>query len=127
MFQLVKDVEAYPDFLPWCKALNITAREDKEILADMVIGFKKIEERFTSRVFCDEKKLEIVVQYDKGPFKYLENRWQFKESKTGCSIFFYVKFSLKNFLLDVTLKPIFSQITRKMIYAFESRAKKIYE
>ena len=73
LFDLVSDVDDYPNFLPWCVALRVTSRDDNEIRADMVVGFKMLREKFTSRVTLTPKE-RIDVEYLDGPFRYLENR-----------------------------------------------------
>ncbi len=81
MFDLVADVESYPQFLPLCLALRVRRREEEQglstLIADMEVGYRAIRETFTSRVTCEPAKLEILVEYIDGPFRYLENRWRF--------------------------------------------------
>lgn len=126
MFALVKDVEAYPDFLPWCKALDITERKKEMFFAHMVVGFRKMTVNFTSRVFCHKEDLKIIALYEKGPFKHLQNEWKFIPHSQGCTIRFYVEFVFRNLLLDMTFKVVSMQVMKRMIQAFETRAEKIY-
>jgi|GEM_PF-49595 len=81
MFALVADIEHYPQFVPMCEALTIRTRQEKEdnvlLVADMTVGYKLIRESFTTQVYLQPALQRIDVHYVDGPFKYLENRWQF--------------------------------------------------
>lgn len=126
MFDLVAGVERYPDFLPWCKAARIRERSDRLIVADLVIGFKGITERFTSRVALDPSVPKIDVSYEDGPFKYLENKWVFEEAPDGCVVDFYVDFEFRSRLLQGLMGLVFTEAVRKMVHAFETRADDLY-
>src|SRR5271155_4713755 len=76
LFDLVADVERYPEFLPWCLGARIRERTSTTITADLLIGFKMVRERFTSRVVPDRPR-RIDVSYTDGPFRYLSNHWDF--------------------------------------------------
>ncbi|MGB1361485.1 MAG: type II toxin-antitoxin system RatA family toxin [Alphaproteobacteria bacterium] len=126
MYQLVKDIEKYPEFLPWCDGLRIKSQNDTEVVADMVVGFKSISEKFTSRVNFDEADKKIIVRYEDGPFKSLENNWRFEENDNGCLVHFDISFEFKSKLLDMVMSPVFEKIVGKMVSAFEQRAKDLY-
>ncbi len=128
MFDLVADVERYPEFLPWCNSCRIIRREsDTVFYADLVIGYKVISERFISKVTLEAPNL-VHVEYIKGPMKHLSNHWRFISDPDGsCEIDFYVDFAFKNFILQKLMGEFFSEIVRKMIGAFETRAKVLYE
>ena len=131
LFDLVADVEKYPEFLPWCRAARIRRRETDRVVADLVIGFKMFRERFTSDVRLDRPGLRIDVSYSDGPFKYLNNHWVF-EPATGpngeaqCVIDFYVDFAFRSRLLQKTISLLFNEAVRRMVAAFETRAGKLY-
>lgn len=126
MFDLVAGVEKYPEFLPWCISSVITKREGKAIYADLVIGYKRIREKFTSKVTLDRPN-EIHVEYLSGPMKYLSNHWRFiSEDDGGCTIDFYVDFEFKNALLRGLMGVFFNEIVRRMVAAFEARAERLY-
>ena len=76
MFDLVADVEHYPEFLPWCLAARIHARDDQSLKADLVVGSGPIRETFTSRVEL-HRPSKIIVHYDKGPLARMNNAWSF--------------------------------------------------
>jgi len=126
LYDLVSDVEKYPDFLPWCIALRVRSREVKMINADMIIGFKVFREKFTTRVTLNPSR-RIDVEYLDGPFKYLNNHWIFKPIDDGaCEIDFYVNFEFKSILLQKAIGAVFNEAVQKMINAFEARAHRIY-
>jgi coenzyme Q-binding protein COQ10 len=91
MFDLVSDIEKYPEFLPWCVGTRIRSREGDLVVADMIIGYKMFRERFTSRVTL-QRPDRIDVAYSEGPFKYLQNHWTFNPDGTGTTIDFFVDF-----------------------------------
>lgn len=125
LFDLVSDIEDYPNFLPWCVALRVTSHEDNVIKADMVVGFKMIREKFTSRVTLTPKE-RIDVEYLDGPFRYLENRWLFVDKDGGCEIDFFIDFEFRSRLLRKIMEPLFHEAVRRMVRAFEKRAAERY-
>ena len=82
LFDLVADIERYPEFLPWCVGARIRERRGNEIVADLLIGYKMVRERFTSRVVLSRPD-RIDVSYSEGPFKYLNNHWLFEPQTTA--------------------------------------------
>ena len=127
MYALVADVETYPEFLPWCVGARIKKREGDVFFADLMIGYKLIRERFTSRVELHPEERRIDVTYTDGPFKYLNNHWIFVEQGDGgCLIDFYVDFEFKNLVLQRVMGLFFNEAVRRMVQAFEDRAKALY-
>jgi len=124
---LVADVGRYPEFLPWCIAARVRKRESELIVADLVIGFKMVRERFTSRVVLDPTGRRIDVSYIEGPFKYLNNHWIFEDHPQGCRIDFYVDFEFRSRLLQKLIQPLFHEAVRRMVAAFETRARSLYD
>jgi len=126
LFELVADVERYPDFLPWCLAARIRKREGDVFWADLVIGFKMIRERFTSRVALTRPD-RVDVTYTEGPFKYLNNHWVFEPAEDGGTwIDFYVDFEFRSRMLQKVIQPLFSEAVARMVHAFEVRAAQMY-
>lgn len=125
MYDLVADVEDYPNFLPWCVGLRVTSRTENVIRADMVVGFKMIREKFTSKVTLTPKE-RIDVEYLDGPFSYLKNRWQFNDKDGGCEIDFFIDFEFRSRLLRRIMEPLFQEAVRRMVRAFETRANQRY-
>lgn len=126
LYTLVADVERYPEFLPWAVACRIRKRQDPVIWADLVIGFKMIRERFTSKVTLNPDALRIDVEYVDGPFHYLNNHWVFESHPDGCTIDFFVDFEFKNKVLQTIIGALFSEAVKRMVAAFENRAKQLY-
>ena len=127
MYQLVLDIEKYPEFLPWCDGLRILTHTKNQITAQMCIGFKGRTERFTSRVVYNADTHTIEVYYRDGPFKHLHNTWIFKpDGDTQCQVDFHIEFEFKNRILDKILTPLFGNAVEKMVQAFENRAEQLY-
>jgi len=126
LYDLVADVERYPEFLPWCVAARIRSREGDLVVADLMIGFKMIRERFTSRITLTPKT-RIDVAYADGPFRHLQNHWIFKPGADGgCRLDFYVDFEFKNRALQKVMELLFHEAVRRMVGAFETRARQLY-
>jgi coenzyme Q-binding protein COQ10 len=126
MFDLVADVAHYPEFLPWIMATRVRSDSDTEMVADMLIGFSAIREKFTSRV---EKRRpeEICVHYVDGPLRDLDNVWVFRPlSDQACEIDFRVEFTFRNALFEKLAGQYFDRAFRKMVAAFETRAAALY-
>lgn len=132
MFDLVADVERYPQFVPLCKSLRVRRRiETPEgvqiIVADMTVSFKLVEERFTSRVTLDRANLQILVEYLEGPFSRLENRWEFHpvQEKT-CDVKFFISYEFRSRALGLLMGAMFDAAFRRFSDAFEKRADVVY-
>lgn len=125
MFELVARVERYPEFLPWCVAARIRSRDENVIVADLVIGFKMVRERFTSRVTL-ERPRRIHVSYLEGPLKHLNNHWVFNPHPQGCEIDFFVDFEFHSKMLQALIGALFHEALRRLVVAFEARARQLY-
>ena len=126
MFDLVADVARYPEFLPWVVATRVRSDSDTAMVADMLVGFSAIREKFTSRVE-KQRPGEIRVQYVDGPLKDLHNHWRFRaEGEGGCTVDFDVKFTFRNALFEKLAGQYFDRAFRKMVAAFEARAAELY-
>ena len=136
MFDLVADVERYPEFLPWNSAARIRTRSAGEdgseiIEADLVISFKVFRERFGSRVVLwpvdGQGPLKIDTEYLDGPFKYMRSGWTFTDlPEGGCRVDFHVDFEFKNAILQKLIGVVFGEAMSRIIRAFEERARKLY-
>jgi coenzyme Q-binding protein COQ10 len=126
LFDLVADIERYPEFLPWCVGARIRERNGNEILGDLLIGYKMVRERFTSRVVLSPPD-RIDVSYSEGPFKYLNNHWLFLPQSDGkCLIDFYVDFEFRSRMLQKIMEVFFNEAVKRMVSAFEARAHQLY-
>jgi coenzyme Q-binding protein COQ10 len=132
MFDLVADVERYPEFVPLCKALKIRQRSTKPdgtevIVADMTVSFKLVREAFTSRVTLDRTNHKIIVEYLQGPFSHLENRWTFEaKSESECDVGFFIAYEFKSRMLGVLMGTMFDAAFQRFAAAFEKRADQVY-
>jgi coenzyme Q-binding protein COQ10 len=132
MFDLVADVERYPEFVPMCERLTIRRRTtgvngSEVLLADMSIGYRLIRESFTSRVALDRENLKILVEYVDGPFSHLENRWSFAPApQGGCAVTFDIDYAFRSRTFQMIAGAVFDTVVRRMVQAFETRADAIY-
>ncbi|CCD85082.1 putative polyketide cyclase/dehydrase [Bradyrhizobium sp. ORS 285] len=132
MFDLVADVERYPEFVPLCERLVVRQRNAKPdgtevVVADMTVSFKLVKETFTSRVTLDRAKRNILVEYVSGPFSSLENRWSFEPREQGaCEVTFFIAYEFKSRMLAMLMGSMFDTIFARMSAAFEKRADAIY-
>ena len=131
MYDLVADIAKYPEFLPWCTGARIRSQREIEggrvVDADLIISFKMFRERFTSRVTLHPENHKIEVEYLDGPFKYLVNYWHFIPSETGCTADFHVDFEFKSKVLQALIGVVFGEAMRRIVKAFEDRAKALYD
>ena len=125
LFDLVADIGRYDEFLPWVQATRIVGREGNVVTADLVVGFKMVRERFTSRVTLD-RPARIHVDYVSGPLRYLKNDWSFRPTSTGCEIDFAVDFEFRSRLFERLAGVFFGEAFRRMVASFESRARAVY-
>ena len=132
MFDLVADVERYPEFVPLCRDLKVRKRsaegEGVEILiADMTVAYKLVREAFRSRVTLDQPKLQILVEYLEGPFSHLENRWTFRATgENTCEVEFFIDYEFRSRTLGLLMGAMFDAAFRRFAVAFERRADEIY-
>ena len=126
MYDLVADVSRYAEFLPWVVGVRVRSDSETEMIADLLVGFKALREKFTSRVI-KQRHEAITVDYLDGPLKHLHNAWRFTPSKDGgCSVDFTVDFAFRNALFERIAGQMFDRALRQMIAAFEGRALQLY-
>ncbi len=130
MYALVADVARYPEFLPWCAAArvrSVTPKGDHEVMeADLVISFKVFRERFGSRVVLWPEQRKIDTAYIDGPFKHMNSEWNFRDADGGCEVDFHVDFEFRNAILQRVVGVVFNEAMRRIVRAFENRAKQLY-
>ncbi len=125
MFDLVADVARYPEFLPWVVGARVRSDNEHEMIADLLVGFNALREKFTSRVL-KVRPLEIKVHYLDGPMRDLDNDWHFREIEGGCEVDFTVQFTFRNAMFEKLAGQYFDRAFRKMVGAFEDRANALY-
>ncbi|MEE9454979.1 MAG: type II toxin-antitoxin system RatA family toxin [Paracoccaceae bacterium] len=131
MFDLIADIKSYPEFLPWCVAARIRKTTPLAggavIDADLVISFKLFRERFGSRVTLHNQERIIDVEYLDGPFRYLNNHWNFRELDDGrCEVDFFVDFEFKSKVLQALIGVVFNEAMQRIVRAFAKRADDLY-
>ncbi len=130
MFDLVADIERYPEFLPMCTGLRVISRkptpQGEELVARMSVGYKAIRESFTTRVTLVPDDMRVDVAYLDGPFSHLENRWRFVDLAQGSEIDFYITYQFRSAMLGMVVGAVFDQAFRKFAEAFETRAGHVY-
>jgi coenzyme Q-binding protein COQ10 len=132
MFDLVADVEKYPQFVPMCEARRVRQRTAggegiETIVATMTVAYKVMRETFTSRVTLDRPNLQILVEYLDGPFSRLENRWNFRPlGDKECEVEFFITYEFKSRVLAMLMGAMFEVAFRRFADAFERRADAVY-
>jgi len=126
MYDLVADVGRYHEFLPWVVGVRIRSDSETEMVADLLVGFKALREKFTSRVIKSRPR-NIEVIYLDGPMKDLDNCWEFRPGEGGgCEVEFSVSFTFRNRMFEALAGQYFDRAFRKMVAAFEARADELY-
>jgi len=132
MFDLVADVESYPQFVPLCLGLKMKRRfpgSDGTVVfvSEMEVGYKAVREKFTTRVVLNRAAHRIDVTYVDGPFSHLENRWTFADAGNGaCRVEFFIAYEFRNRMLATLMGGMFDAAFRKFSTAFETRADQIF-
>jgi coenzyme Q-binding protein COQ10 len=132
MFDLVADVERYPEFVPMCTDMRVRSQTDGEDnvtvkVATMTIAYKMIRQSYTSRVTLDRANLTILVEYLDGPFRRMQNRWTFHPAgDTACEVEFFIDYEFRSRTLAMLMGAVFDTVFRRMAAAFEKRADQVY-
>jgi coenzyme Q-binding protein COQ10 len=131
MFDLVADVEHYPEFVPLCQSLKVRQRMQQGgkdvIVADMTVAYKLLHETFTSRVTLDRPNLQILVEYLEGPFRRLNNTWKFRAvDNQACDVEFFIAYEFRSRALGLLMGTMFDAAFRRFAAAFERRADQVY-
>jgi coenzyme Q-binding protein COQ10 len=132
MFDLVADIERYPEFVPLCRSTRVSRRakvgEGVETLrSEMTVAYKMISETFVTRVTLDKPRLQIHVQYLEGPFRLLENRWTFRPlGENASEVEFFISYEFKSRMLELVMGSVFDTAFRKFADAFERRADAVF-
>jgi coenzyme Q-binding protein COQ10 len=130
LYQLVVDIEKYPEFLPWCTAARVLEESDHMMVADLIISFKAFTEHYRSQVDLippNKGEAAVNVSLISGPFKHLNNNWKFKTKKNGGTLIeFFIDFEFKSALLQNLIGLLFNKACQKMVESFEVRAKDLF-
>jgi len=132
MFDLVVDMEKYPQFVPLCTALKVRSRAPKGegvsvVIAEMTVAYKLIRQTFVTRDTLDRPNLKILVEYLDGPFSRLQNRWVFHPTgEQTCEVEFFIAYEFRSRTLALLMGAMFDAAFRKFAAAFEQRADEVY-
>jgi coenzyme Q-binding protein COQ10 len=132
MFDLVADIERYPEFVPLCRSTKVSRRaaagEGIETLtSEMTVAYKMIHETFVTRVTLDRPRLQIHVKYLEGPFSHLENRWTFRSlDQQACEVAFFISYEFRSRMLGLVMGAMFEVAFRRFAEAFERRADVVF-
>lgn len=126
MYKLVNDIQAYPEFLPWCYSTEIIREDTHALMANVGMSIGKLKQSFTTENAMQPDK-SITMQLVKGPFKTLAGQWQFiKKTDDSCEVALNMEFEFKNFLLKHAMGKAFNHILDTMVDAFSERAVEVY-
>jgi coenzyme Q-binding protein COQ10 len=132
MFDLVADMERYPEFVPLCQEMRVRRRtpgpEGTEIaVSEMSVAYKLVRQSFTSRVTLDRPNLQILVEYIEGPFSRMQNRWFFRPvSEQSCDVEFFISYEFRSRTFAMLMGAVFETAFRRFAVAFEQRADQVY-
>ena len=126
LFDIVLDIEKYPEFIPWCSASRIISNKNNLIIADLAIRYKFFNEKFRSYVIFNRNNLDISIEYTEGPLKSLFTYWEFKKIEDKKTLLkFSLNFEFKLSPLQKIAENFYNILEKKMIISFEDRAKNI--
>ena len=122
MFDVVMDIEAYPQYLPWVADATILTEQQGELTAELVADLAGSRHSFkTIDRYVSEKLIEIRLL--DGPFRFLESVWTFEAmGDDRCKVHFSIEFEFRSMMLDMVASPIFATACKSMVQAFEQRA-----
>lgn len=127
MYALINDIEAYPEFLQWCRSAKIIARDEDTITAKLELAKGGLHKEFTTRNRLMTGKL-IEIKLVEGPFNHLEGFWRFEPlTESACKVILDLDFDFKNSMLDIVMGPVFTQVANTLVDSFVSRARQVYE
>lgn len=126
MYSLVNDIEAYPEFLPWCASARVFDRTDSSLTASVSLATRRIKQTFTTENTMQPGK-QIDIKLVSGPFSHLNGRWKFEDTGDKlCHIDLHMDFEFSNTLMKLALSPVFNQFMSTLVSSFVDRANTIY-
>lgn len=125
MYDLVVDMDQYPDFLPWCVKARKYEVTEASFKSEITFAFKAFRETFYTLDHVEPGR-KVTITHTKGPFRHLESEWRFTPMPQGTQVDFFIDFRFKNPVLELALGPVFAEASRRMVEAFRKRAKIIY-
>lgn len=127
MFDLVNDIESYPEFVPGCTGSRILEQTDTTLAAELEISKAGIHQRFATRNHLHEPN-RIELELIRGPFKHLHGTWKFEElDGNACKVTLQMEFEFSSRMLQFAFGKLFNEVSRRMVDAFASRARVVYK
>lgn len=129
VFNLITDIESYPEFVPWCQKVQIISKDVNRTVAEMLINYKSFTEKYVSNILTseDNNRYRVEVTAISGPFRSLNNTWIIEKNDDACHVDFYISLQFKSFVLDKMIGPFFKGATEKMIKAFEEKVSSLQD
>ena len=126
MFDLVNDVDAYPDFLHWCRGSSVEKISETEVVATVEVGIGGIRRSFTTRNML-ARPGGIAMELISGPFDALNGNWSFAAAAGGgCTVELSLAFEVSATPLEMLFASLFEEVVHTQVAAFVSRAHDIY-
>ncbi|TQK04239.1 MULTISPECIES: type II toxin-antitoxin system RatA family toxin [unclassified Herbaspirillum] len=126
MFNLVDQVEDYPQFLPWCGGVEVAERGEHSLTAKLKINYHGLKQSFSTQN-TNVRPTSMTMRLVEGPFKHFEGRWHFKPLREdACKIEFDMEYEFSSRLLEGVIGPVFSMIANSFVDSFCKRAEQIY-
>ncbi len=126
MFALVDDIEAYPQFLPWCSTARVLERNADEVRATIALSKGGVDKAFTTCNRIQHGKM-IEMRLVEGPFRHLEGFWRFDAlGNDGCKVSLDMEFEFASRMLGMVVGPVFSQVANSLVDSFQKRAVDVY-
>ncbi len=126
MFNLVNNVNDYPEFLPWCKDVRVINQDERQMIASLGLAKGAIKHRFTTKNILQEPN-QISIELVEGPFKQLKGVWQFVAlEQMACKVVLSLDFEFKSIVGKLALETLFQQAANNMVGAFCDRADALY-
>ena len=125
MYELVNDINAYAEFLPWCTESKIIKQDEDTIQAKLTLRGGGFSKSFTTSNRLQKDKMVEISLID-GPFRHLEGFWAFESTEKGCKVRLNLAFEFTSHLLAIAFSPVFEKIAQSLTQAFSDRAKQVY-
>lgn len=126
MYELVNDVEKYPEFIPWIYSTTVHSRDEDECRATMCFEGAGFRKEFTTVNRLQKNKM-IELRLENGPFRHLEGFWRFEPEGDGCKVHYDMEFQFSSMMLDLAVGPMFSQASNMLVDLFVKRADEVYQ
>ena len=123
MYELINDIERYPEFVPWCTAARVESRKETEVVATLTIKRGPLRAEFTTRNLLEPGK-RVLMQFVSGPFSVLEGLWTLTPlGDLGCRVELEMRFEFANRVAGTLFAPLFEDTAASLVDAFVKRAR----